>query len=61
MREAAAIKEIIMEEKIRITETEEIIEADIPDAKEKMSVIGKSRNKVLQFFESLFFKTLKKY
>lgn len=45
MREAASRKEIILEQKIRVTETEEIIEAEIPDAREEMSIIGKEWQK----------------
>lgn len=41
MKEAATKKEIILEEKIHITETEEIIEAEIPDTNEKLSINGK--------------------
>lgn len=37
MREEAAKKEIILEEKIHLTETEEIIEAHIPDVKEEIN------------------------
>lgn len=41
MREAATRKEIILEEKIHITETEEIIEADIPYEKDEL-IAGKN-------------------
>lgn len=41
MKEAASRKEIILEEKIHVTETEEIIVAEIPDVKEEMSISGK--------------------